>query len=248
MTPIPFDPATDLAPIPFDNRICRLGRELKDKGLTWRPHVGCFVWDPEGLIQSPSPFPNRIYFVLSLPRFLDIFGTVENMVAKLIWLPTMHQARTLCRQLGLRDHPDGSDIYRLYHHVGEALAGIGRTEKFIKLAVKTQLGDISDLPPDLVDHVGVVYREFVTAYIDMLRQKESRPTGWFPDKWSLDLELADDMRHFYSDHQFITRKFFLLNAGIRQLRKIDPDRQDKLYRDSVDELLQKPRQHADVLQ
>ena len=47
MTPIPFDPAKDLAPIPFDDRICRLGRELKAKGLTWRPHVGCFVWDPE---------------------------------------------------------------------------------------------------------------------------------------------------------------------------------------------------------
>ena len=122
MTPTPFDPTRDLAPIPFDDRLCRLAADLKNQGLPWRPHVGCFVWDPEKVIESPSPFPNRIYFILSLPRFVGIFGTVENMVARLVWLPTMHQAGALCRRLGVRDDLEGSDIYQIYEHVGEALA------------------------------------------------------------------------------------------------------------------------------
>ena len=98
MQPVPFDPASDLPPTPFDEAICLLARQLKDNGLPWRPHVGCFVWDPEGWIKPESPFPNRIYFILSLPRFLDLLGSTKALQEKLIWLPTWHQARLLCRQ------------------------------------------------------------------------------------------------------------------------------------------------------
>ena len=101
MQPIRFDPKKDLAPIPFDEDICRLAADLKELGLDWRPHVGCFVWDPHEYINAESPFPSRIYFVLSLPRFLDIFGNVESMVEKLVWLPTWHQTRLICNQLGV---------------------------------------------------------------------------------------------------------------------------------------------------
>jgi hypothetical protein len=66
--------------------------------------VGCFAWDPEGFIELDSPFPGRIYFILSLPRFIDIFGTIENIVEKLVWLPTWHQARLLCQKLGVSDN------------------------------------------------------------------------------------------------------------------------------------------------
>jgi len=76
---------------------------MKELGLAWRPHVGCFVWDPEGHIASESPFPNRVYFILSLPRFVDIFGSVEQIVQKLVWLPTWHQARLLCQHMNIVD-------------------------------------------------------------------------------------------------------------------------------------------------
>jgi hypothetical protein len=101
MKPTPFVEGTDLEPIPFSLEHCALAKELKEKGLDWHPHVGCFVWDEEGHIEVSSPFPNRIYFILNLGHFLRIFSTIENMKAKLVWLPTWHQAKTICKNLNI---------------------------------------------------------------------------------------------------------------------------------------------------
>ena len=60
--------------------------------MTWRPHVGCFMWDPEGCIEVPSPFPERIYFILNLGHFIRLLGSLEEIARKLVWLPTWHQA------------------------------------------------------------------------------------------------------------------------------------------------------------
>ncbi len=103
MTSKRFDPEKDLAPMPFDSRICQQALEMKKSGLEWRPQVGCFVWDPDEYIKPASPFPGRIYFILSLARFIDIFDTIEEMAEKLVWLPTWHQAQLICRQLGITD-------------------------------------------------------------------------------------------------------------------------------------------------
>lgn len=133
MPAIRFNPEKDLAPIPFSERICRLASDLKKLGLNWQPHVGCFVWDPDGFIKTESPFPGKIYFILSLPRFIKIFGSVENMVEKLVWLPTWHQARMLCDQLGVTDDDlanawpygtvfsPGEDLHQIYRRIGDAL-------------------------------------------------------------------------------------------------------------------------------
>ena len=98
MRPVPFNPSTDLAPLPFDEDLCELAAALKHGGLPWRPHVGCFVWDPQACIAPASPFPHQIYFILSLPRFVDILGSIEAIQQKMVWLPTWHQARLLGRQ------------------------------------------------------------------------------------------------------------------------------------------------------
>jgi hypothetical protein len=96
-----FNPEKDLAPMPFDEDICRKALELRTSGLAWQPHVGCFVWDPDGFIKPDSPFPGRIYFILSLQRFIEIFDSIEQIAAKLVWLPTWHQACLICRRLGI---------------------------------------------------------------------------------------------------------------------------------------------------
>ena len=101
MKPTPFNPETDLPPIPFDLRHCQSAAQLKERGLPWSPHVGCFVWDPYERIEVTSPFPGRIYFILNLGHFLRIFGSLEEISAQLIWLPTYHQARLLCVQVGV---------------------------------------------------------------------------------------------------------------------------------------------------
>jgi hypothetical protein len=123
----PFVPDRDLAPIPFDLDYCIVAKRLKDHGLRWRPQVGCFVWDEAGVIEAPSPFPERVYFVLNLGHFLKRFGTVEKMIDELVWLPTWHQARLVCRRLSISDaeiwealssagaEPVGSELLLLYH-------------------------------------------------------------------------------------------------------------------------------------
>ena len=57
------------------------------------------MWDRDEIIKSDSPFPGRIYFILSLKRFVDIFDTVDRIAEKLVWLPTWHQAQMVYREL-----------------------------------------------------------------------------------------------------------------------------------------------------
>ena len=128
-----FNPAKDLAPMPFDEAVCRKALEMKKSGLVWQPHVGCFVWDPDEFIKPASPFPGRIYFILSLQRFIDIFDSIEEITAKLVWLPTWHQARLICRQLGISDETireekgkdnalsPGEDLLHIYGLIVQAL-------------------------------------------------------------------------------------------------------------------------------
>ena len=101
MTSKRFNPEEDLAPMPFDESICLRALVMKNSGLVWRPHVGCFVWDSDEFVKPASPFPGRVYFILSLARFIEIFETIDQIAEKLVWLPTWHQARLVCRQLGL---------------------------------------------------------------------------------------------------------------------------------------------------
>jgi len=93
--------------------------DLKKGGLEWHPHVGCFVWDPDEIIDAESPFPARVYFILDLPRFVGIFGSIEKMVEKLVWLPTWHQARLLCRRMGIGEE-DVGEIERFGSSTGAA--------------------------------------------------------------------------------------------------------------------------------
>ena len=110
-------------------------------------------------------------------------------------------------------------------------------EKFCHLAVQSQIGDISTLPNKLRGHIQRIYAEFITSYLDLMRQKENKPVDWFPPSWSIDPELADDMRHFFSDYQHITKKFYILNTKLSRLKKIDRVRQPNLYRHAVEDIL-----------
>jgi hypothetical protein len=136
MSNLKFDPQKDSAPIPFNQEICQFALEMNRSGLVWRPHVGCFVWDPDKVIKQTSPFPNRIYFLLSMTRFLEIFGTKMKMVENLVWLPTWRQARSICRQLEISDSVI-ADLFQQDAIVDEDLKEIYRC---IRSALKEQAG------------------------------------------------------------------------------------------------------------
>lgn len=104
-------------------------------------------------------------------------------------------------------------------------------------AIEHRLGDVSGLPEALVAHVLVVYREFVACYLNILRQREKKPADWIPESLSIDTELTDGMRHFFSDYQHITRKFYILNDRIERLLQIDKTSQPNLYRHTIEDIL-----------
>lgn len=134
MKSTPFNPETDLAPIPFTEEVCLAAKEMKERGLKWQPHVGCFVWDEKRLIEVSSPFPNRIYFILNLGHFLKRFETVENIAEQLVWLPTWQQARLIANQIGISkeqimrriegstSNEVGNELIELYNLISEKLS------------------------------------------------------------------------------------------------------------------------------
>ena len=115
---------------------------------------------------------------------------------------------------------------------------IDSVEKCVEAAIEKHTGDISRLPEQLADHVNRVYHKFVTIYLHVLRQKKNKPSHWFPQKWSVDLELADQMRHFFSDYQHITKEFFMLNAKMEKLSRIDRESQPNMYEHVLADILQ----------
>ena len=112
-------------------------------------------------------------------------------------------------------------------------------EKLCKAAIERRLGDISGLPQDLVAVVFNVYREFISSYLNILRQRENKPLDWTPETLFIEPELTDGMRHFFSDYQHITREFNRLNHEMERLLKIDKKSQLKLYRHTIEDILKR---------
>mgnify|MGYP006288787937 FL=1 len=104
MKPTPFDAVNDIAPIPFDQRVYDAAEALKTAGLSWRPHVGCFVRDPEVVIPELSPFPDRVYFILNLNHFIQRFGSIEAVTERTVWIPTLHQCWEILSKRGRPGH------------------------------------------------------------------------------------------------------------------------------------------------
>jgi hypothetical protein len=111
-------------------------------------------------------------------------------------------------------------------------------EKLSLAAIERRLGDISGLPEKVRKVVLKGYLEFIFSYLNMLRQKENRPADWIPETLSLDPELADGMRHFFSDYQHITREFNRINYEMDRLRALDNIRQSRLYQQAIADFLE----------
>ena len=89
--------------MPFSADDIALARQLRDAGLRWTPAVGHYVYDEAGLIEVPSPFQERVYFILDLKHFLRRAGTIAQLQQAMFWLPQWHQARELARSHGVAD-------------------------------------------------------------------------------------------------------------------------------------------------
>lgn len=85
----------------FSEDEIRLALDMKDRGLNWLPAPGHYVWDEGGLIEAPSPFQERVYYILDLQHFLRRAVTVDNLQAQMVWLPTWRDARLILKHMGI---------------------------------------------------------------------------------------------------------------------------------------------------
>ncbi|WP_419658068.1 uncharacterized protein Dvar_70600 [Desulfosarcina variabilis str. Montpellier] len=236
-----------LAPIPMDDRIMALALQMKQAGLPWEPEVGCFVWDREGIIAQPSPFPKRIYFILSMQRFLAIFGDQEKMKRHLVWLPTWYQARQVLRRLRIAD--PGADwdrsagqsatgeaeMIHLYQRIlqglrasGQESAGKrhsvsrGQESGWIRAVMISDLGDVTRLPVPVQRRIEAVYREVACAYLGWRRIQEGQADDWLPPETAFDNDLLCELGHFYSDYQKSIQSLDRIRKVAHLLGAIDP--------------------------
>lgn len=87
----------------FSQQEIDAARRLRDLGLRWFPAPGHFVFDEARAVEQPSPFQERVYFILELKHFLRRTGGVDRLRSALFWLPTWYDARELLQSQGVTD-------------------------------------------------------------------------------------------------------------------------------------------------
>lgn len=247
-----------LAPIPMDDHSMQLALQMKQAGLPWEPEVGSFVWDRQEIIAQPSPFPKRIYFILSMKPFLAIFGDVEAMKRRLVWLPTWYQARQIIHRLQIHDtdrgsqpHPNPSsspeaELVGLYRHILQHLQASDKPassncemvdydaqKEWVCSVILTDLGDVSGFPRLVQDRIESIYDEVGRAYLGWRRIQENQTKDWFPRKTAFERDLLFDLGHFYSDYQRSIKSLDRIRKAVHLLGSID-ERED---RDNYDRLI-----------
>jgi len=232
-----------LSPIPMDDRILQLALQMKQAGLPWEPEVGCFVWDREGIISHPSPFPQRVYFILSMKRFINIFGDVEEMKHRLVWLPTWFQARQIMRQLQIddvsldRNRPATveAEMTGIYRSILQGLTVVdpkstGNRDSvdkksetaWVRAVMVSDLGEMALMPRPVMQRIVAVYREVARAYLGWRRIQESETEDWLPRETQFDDDLLRELSHFYSDYQKSIQSLDRIRKAAHLLEVIDP--------------------------
>ena len=85
-----------------ESEIAIAGR-CKRLGLPWEPKPGHYVYDATDFCPHPSPFQERVYFILNYPYFMQAAGGVARFKEIMVWLPTWEDLRLILRDKGFDD-------------------------------------------------------------------------------------------------------------------------------------------------
>ena len=105
-------------------------------------------------------------------------------------------------------------------------------QQLIERAIKSEIGNIDQLPDAVAARVRDVYGEFMPVYTEMIRIKGNQHGDRRPAMLPIDPDMVEDMLHFFSDYQHLTRAFKRLNREVKTLLALDrhsePHRYDEL--------------------
>ena len=112
-----------------------------------------------------------------------------------------------------------------------------RIDQLCKMLIAETWGASNEFPEELFSYADHICREFIIGYLNFLRQKEAKSSDWIPETLVIDWDLVDDMRHFFSDYQHITKSFLTLKRQLKKLQDIDKDRQQHVYQQMIADIL-----------
>ncbi|MFZ1956214.1 MAG: hypothetical protein WAU34_12015 [Desulfobacterales bacterium] len=102
-------------------------------------------------------------------------------------------------------------------------------QQLVESAIKYEIGDIDMLPRAVAAHVRNVYGEFIPVYTEMIRIKGNQHRDRRPAILPVDPDMVEDMLHFFSDYQHLTRAFKRLNREVKTLLAMDRHREPHRY-------------------
>jgi hypothetical protein len=102
-------------------------------------------------------------------------------------------------------------------------------QRLIDSAIESEIGDIDQLPRSVAARVRDVYGEFIPVYTEMIRIRENRDGDWRPVILPIDPDMVEDMLHFFSDYQHLTRAFKRLNREVKILLALDRQSEPRRY-------------------
>ncbi|MGD2010277.1 MAG: hypothetical protein PVG81_10690 [Desulfobacterales bacterium] len=110
-------------------------------------------------------------------------------------------------------------------------------QQLIEGAIKSEIGDIDHLPHSVATRVRDVYGKFIPVYTEMIRIRENQHRDWRPAILPIDPDMVEDMLHFFSDYQHLTRTFKRLNREVKILLALDRHREPHRYDEWVENIV-----------
>lgn len=110
--------------------------------------------------------------------------------------------------------------------------------KLCEKSIKDRLGNLNDIPYELANTVANIHYKFIELSTDMKKKRTENSDNWIPTGVIEELEKNHDIfkatEKFEEKFLTITCHYEDINAMIDNLRRIDRDRQQRVYELAVE--------------
>ena len=110
-------------------------------------------------------------------------------------------------------------------------------QQLVESAIRSEIGDIDQLPDAVAARVRDVYGEFMPVYTEMIRIMKNQHRDQRPAILPIDPDMVEDMLHFFSDYQHLTRAFKRLNREVKILLALDRHSEPHRYNELAESIV-----------
>jgi len=121
-----------------------------------------------------------------------------------------------------------------------------RVGRFALDLLKQKLGRLEAYPQSAVERAVQVYRPFLIAYLDIVQLQDLPTIDEQAPDFRIDKVVVDEMRHFFSDYQHLTREYIRMDNLIARLARTNRELEPHLFQQIVDDI-HAPVREADIM-